>query len=286
MDPQKQEEEKLREAACFGDEDGIRSLVCCGVNVNAQHSVNGWTALHWAAKRGHSSIVRYLLAHGADPSLPSLRGETPAVLTDSEEIRELLLSGGGESLPDNHSCPPLPITPNYLSNPPLAYKVCINDKSHKEVKVNPTKYSCVEYPGQELELVVKVRTSDPPDQDFIEVEVPISQLSFSALLKTCCEELDVNVQKVAKIRKLPNTILRKDKDVLRLHNFQELEVVVQADKQDTSSNSSESSQNSSEPQPFMNVLAKSSVYMNGNHVNPTSPLLEKSNYCKNGMILY
>ena len=34
-------EEKLREAACFGDIDGVKDLVAKGVNVNSQHDING-----------------------------------------------------------------------------------------------------------------------------------------------------------------------------------------------------------------------------------------------------
>ena len=35
-----------------------------GVNVNSQHDINGWTALHWAAKRNHLNIVNLLCNHG------------------------------------------------------------------------------------------------------------------------------------------------------------------------------------------------------------------------------
>ena len=39
-----------------------------------------------------------------------------------------------------------------------------------------------------------------------------------------CTELEIKPELVTKVRKLPNTILRKDNDVKRLTNFQELEV--------------------------------------------------------------
>ena len=35
-------EELLREAACYGRLDEIRALISRGVNVNSQHSLNGW----------------------------------------------------------------------------------------------------------------------------------------------------------------------------------------------------------------------------------------------------
>jgi hypothetical protein len=42
MDAVKIDEEKLREAACYGDLDAIRIFINTGVNLNAQHSINGW----------------------------------------------------------------------------------------------------------------------------------------------------------------------------------------------------------------------------------------------------
>ena len=60
--------------------------------------------------------------------------------------------------------------------------------------------------------------------DFVEVEVP--SLSYSSLLKCCCEELEVPPEGVARIRKLPNVWIRKDKDVQRLTEGQELEVIL------------------------------------------------------------
>ena len=38
----KLDEEKLREAACYGDVEAVSALLKKGVNINAQHSINGW----------------------------------------------------------------------------------------------------------------------------------------------------------------------------------------------------------------------------------------------------
>lgn len=73
--------------------------------------------------------------------------------------------------------------------------------------------------------MLKVRLADSEDLDFIEIELPENELTFAKLVETCCEELNILSNAIAKIRKLPDTILRKDKDVLRLKNFQEIEVV-------------------------------------------------------------
>lgn len=76
-----------------------------------------------------------------------------------------------------------------------------------------------------LELVLKIRVANTADPDFVEVEMLRSELTYQALLYLCCKELDLNPHQIQKLRKLPNTRLRKDKDIQRLENFQEIEVV-------------------------------------------------------------
>ena len=76
------------------------------------------------------------------------------------------------------------------------------------------------------ELVLKVRIAYTNDPDFIEVELPRVHLRYDALLNLMCAELGVDKQLVSRIRKLPNTIVRKDKDIGRLVDFQELELLL------------------------------------------------------------
>ncbi len=102
-------EEKLREAACFGDLEGLLTLVnqvllshflglfvCVGTDmfqgaeVNSQHKVNGWTALHWASKRNNLQCVEALLARGADKMLYTSKGELAAHLTTNKGVLQTL----------------------------------------------------------------------------------------------------------------------------------------------------------------------------------------------------
>lgn len=76
-----------------------------------------------------------------------------------------------------------------------------------------------------LELVLKIRIANAADPDFVEVELSRTDLTYRALLYLCCMELDLKPQQIQKLRKLPNTRLRKDKDIQRLQDFQEIEVV-------------------------------------------------------------
>ncbi|XP_025295832.3 putative ANKRD40 C-terminal-like protein [Canis lupus dingo] len=78
----------------------------------------------------------------------------------------------------------------------------------------------------DLELVLKVRIQSPRENDFIEVELNREELSYQNLLKISCCELGIEPEQVKTIRKLPNTLLRKDKDILRLRDFQEIELIL------------------------------------------------------------
>lgn len=59
------------------------------------------------------------------------------------------------------------------------------------------------------ELVLKVRVQNLRDNDFIEIELDRQELTYQDLLRVSCCELGVNPEQVEKIRKLPNTLVRK-----------------------------------------------------------------------------
>nr|XP_056710985.1 ankyrin repeat domain-containing protein 40-like [Euleptes europaea] len=79
---------------------------------------------------------------------------------------------------------------------------------------------------QELVLKVRIQNRTLTENDFIEIELDRQELTYNELLRVSCCELGVNPEHVEKIRKLPNTVLRKDKDIARLQDFQELELVL------------------------------------------------------------
>ncbi|XP_077184087.1 putative ANKRD40 C-terminal-like protein isoform X2 [Paroedura picta] len=83
------------------------------------------------------------------------------------------------------------------------------------------------FPSNMQELVLKVRVQNSKENDFIEIELNREKMTYQDLLRVSCCELGVNPEQVEKIRKLPNTLVRKDKDVARLQDFQELEFVLE-----------------------------------------------------------
>ena len=54
--------------------------------------INGWTALHWAAKRNNMRIVDALLKSGADANLYTSKGEQAYQLSTNEHIAKVLMT--------------------------------------------------------------------------------------------------------------------------------------------------------------------------------------------------
>ncbi|XP_003924449.1 putative ANKRD40 C-terminal-like protein isoform X2 [Saimiri boliviensis] len=81
-------------------------------------------------------------------------------------------------------------------------------------------------PEQDIREKPAVRIQSPKENDFIEIKLKRQELSYQNLLKVSCCELGINPEQVEKIRKLPNTLLRKDQDIRRLRDFQEVELIL------------------------------------------------------------
>ena len=64
------------------------------------------------------------------------------------------------------------------------------------------------------------------ERDFIEADLPLEDMNMAALLSLVSAELRVNHTYIKYLRKLPDTKLRRDIDVARLNNYQEIEVVL------------------------------------------------------------
>ncbi|OBZ87536.1 Ankyrin repeat domain-containing protein 40 [Choanephora cucurbitarum] len=115
-------EHTLREVAALGNIKATLHLAHSGVNVNSQNAMNGWTALHWAAHRGHEHVVTALLRSGADPLIKTQKGQTALDLAAHHppviEILQTAVSESDAAILVGPE-PSLPIVPTYLSNPDL-----------------------------------------------------------------------------------------------------------------------------------------------------------------------
>ena len=80
--------------------------------------------------------------------------------------------------------------------------------------------------GAAQELILKVRVAGSDDADYIEVEMQGDTLTLENLAVVAAEELGVETSQVERVRKMPNTRLRRDKEVARLTDYQEVELVM------------------------------------------------------------
>ncbi len=159
----------------------------------------------------------------------TFKGETAVDMASSEEAFSLL---GCTLKEKKHSSQvELPFIPNYLQNPPFPYGDTAHDQDSKSEGGYLEHQNCPTSPINSSKggisanpLIIKVRVHKSEDTDFIEVE--ISDLTYQTLLESCAEELEIDSGSIAKIRKLPDILVRKDRDVQRMNMGQELEVVL------------------------------------------------------------
>lgn len=93
----KKDNEKLVEAAFYGDLQKVRSLMEKGANIDYRH--NSWTALLFAAQNGHKEVVKVLLAKGAKIDVQAKDGVTALIQACQDghaEIVQALLDHGAQ----------------------------------------------------------------------------------------------------------------------------------------------------------------------------------------------
>jgi len=87
------QETPLMYVSIVGDLPRARKLVAKGAQVNQL----GWTALHYAAVRGHTDVVKFLLEQGAMPNAPAPDGTSPIMMAarsgNTETVQALINAG-------------------------------------------------------------------------------------------------------------------------------------------------------------------------------------------------
>eukprot|EP01122_Echinamoeba_exundans_P010323 TRINITY_DN3839_c0_g1_i2.p1 TRINITY_DN3839_c0_g1~~TRINITY_DN3839_c0_g1_i2.p1 ORF type:complete len:252 (-),score=66.23 TRINITY_DN3839_c0_g1_i2:1503-2258(-) len=243
----------LREAAFTGNMVAIRKFIEeDGVPINQQNAINGWTALHWAAKGGHVSAVRFLLLHGADRTLKNSKGETPAQVSTNAQVSELLGAPGVVAstpalpiqLSETATAPMEDVSSQYLktlseqekrdikeqtaalkvANMPEAQPATASSSSSSSTSTAPATSAVSSAPSSSTSGPLRLRAKRKGEEDFYEIDLPTA--TYDTLIASLNSELEIKtaVEKISKIRKLPNTLIRKDADVQRLAVDQEIEV--------------------------------------------------------------
>lgn len=93
-------ETPLMYTALLGDLPRSRQLLARGARVNQP----GWSALHYAAIKGHAAVVKLLLTYHAAVNEPSPEGDTALILavrSGSVETVQALISAGADPLLSN-----------------------------------------------------------------------------------------------------------------------------------------------------------------------------------------
>jgi len=98
--PNAYDETPLMYTALLGDLPRSQKLLSMGAKVNQA----GWSALHYAAIKGHSKIVAMLITKGANVNEPSPDGDTPLILavrSDDVDTVQALIRAGADPLLSN-----------------------------------------------------------------------------------------------------------------------------------------------------------------------------------------
>ena len=101
----------LHHAAVGGDFEALNRLLESGSSVDAQDD-NGWTALHFAAQDGHPKIVEELLRRGANFKLVDSHGNGPLWVAlmnargDFTIVKMLLAAGADPDCKNAHGRSP------------------------------------------------------------------------------------------------------------------------------------------------------------------------------------
>ncbi|KAK6759136.1 hypothetical protein RB195_016386 [Necator americanus] len=127
------------EQCAIGDEQKVRNMLNAHlVDVNYQHPINGWTALHWGARRGYERICHLLLSSGFSREIKDKSGRTPwdvcskdnltlreilrpELETFEEEFYEIMPSAGNRRRSSEAGAEKEKFVPNYIRNPPFPY---------------------------------------------------------------------------------------------------------------------------------------------------------------------
>ncbi|ULT88961.1 hypothetical protein L3Y34_007864 [Caenorhabditis briggsae] len=118
----------------MGDETRVRDALLSGrVDINYRHKSNGWTALHWAASRGHYNVALLLLEAGYDLNAedskqripydvcPEDKEELRTVLQLGEERENMVQNSASRRTSDASDQASPGFIPNYVRHPPFPY---------------------------------------------------------------------------------------------------------------------------------------------------------------------
>ena len=179
------------------------------------------------------------MSNGADPNIKNKDGKLPVDVATDDKIKSLFGRSNDARVDNGDQVIEVrKFVPNYLEYPPVCYKVNLNETKPTKTPDLPTKLeneTVAPVDKNKIDSgakvkILKIRVADSKDKDFIEIDLPDTKFTFEDLKKVMCEELNILEHLVERVRKLPNTKLRRDVEVVRLKDYEELEIVLHEKK--------------------------------------------------------
>uniref|UniRef100_A0A1I7X0Q8 ANK_REP_REGION domain-containing protein n=1 Tax=Heterorhabditis bacteriophora TaxID=37862 RepID=A0A1I7X0Q8_HETBA len=122
------------EQCMIGDEWKVKAMLRNNnVDISYHHPMNGWTALHWAARRGHEAICLILLQAGFSREARDLNNKTPwevcslakqtvrEILRPESVQKEMLESTPNDSHGNGTDSIRSDFVPSFIQHPPFPY---------------------------------------------------------------------------------------------------------------------------------------------------------------------
>ena len=166
---------------------------------------------------------------GAQTDVRNADGKIPVEVATTTEAKQILgVETGGSGEHAAAAVPGSSFIPNYLQHPNINGKVDLKKVKQGDVTSEIALSRNESSSGTTLGTrIFKIRIAGFEDPDFIEIDVPESNLNLNDLKEIMCNELKVEKQAVIeRVRKLPNTRLRRDVEVTRLVDYAELGLVL------------------------------------------------------------
>jgi len=162
-----------------------------------------------------------LMESGADPEILNHSGQSPSDVAIDGDVKEYL----------DPSQTNIQIKSEIIA-PEEKGIVHIQFPSQEIERKVPKAPKLVQKPTKiEKYKILKIRLGQVTDPDFIEIDLPETQWTYQDLMSVMLNELCLEEQPeshtIERIRKLPNTRLRRDIEVQRLVDYTELELILE-----------------------------------------------------------
>ena len=165
------------------------------------------------------------MSNGAKADIKNNDEKTPGQVATDSNVKKILGTIEENGNADNLNNQKNAFVPNYLQYP-NEFRIPTEVSAPKSLDTSQEEMMSLENISTNS-VILKIRVAQSTDPDFIEIDLHESQKTLEGLKSQMCQELEINnPEKVERVRKLPNTRLRRDIEIRRLEDYAELELVM------------------------------------------------------------